>query len=143
MANRAMQAPAAQPGRARTGRLAVLYDGACELCRIGAEAVRVFDNSAAIDLLDIHAGEARVQFPRLEMDALMEELHVVDDRGRVWKGARAVNEVLRHQHGMRGLLAYLWYVPGYAWLADRQYKRISRSRYRFNANGGTAAADAG
>jgi predicted DCC family thiol-disulfide oxidoreductase YuxK len=65
----------------------------------------------------------------------MEELHVVDDAGRVTRGARAVNEVLRHQHGVRGWLAYLWYVPGYAWLADRQYKRIARSRYGVDCDG--------
>ena len=116
-------------GRARTGRIAVIYDGECNLCRTSAEAVRIFDNSNAIDLIDLHDADARAQFPTLTIQALMEELHVVDDAGRVTRGARAVNEVLRHQHGIRGWLAYLWYVPGYAWMADRQYKRIARSRY--------------
>jgi predicted DCC family thiol-disulfide oxidoreductase YuxK len=89
----------------------------------------MFDNSDAIDLLDIHDLSQRGQFPGLRMENLMEELHVVDDQGRVWRGARAVNQVLRHQRGFRGMLAWLWYVPGYAWLADRQYKRIAQSRY--------------
>lgn len=115
--------------RAKPGRIAVLYDGACHLCRMSAEAVRMFDNSGAIDLLDFHDEENRACFPDLRMENLMEELHVVDDRGRVWRGARAVNEVLRHQHGIRGLLAWLWYLPGFPWLADRQYKRIAGSRY--------------
>lgn len=122
-------------GRARPGRIAVIYDGDCKLCRVSAEAVRVFDNSDAIDLIDLHDAEARAQFPSLTIEALMEELHVVDDQGHVWRGARAVNEVLRRQHGVRGWLAYLWYVPGYAWLADRQYKRIARSRYGFDCEG--------
>ena len=71
---------------------------------------------------------------------------VIDDRGRVYRGARAVNEILRRQAGMRSLIAYLWYLPGYAWLADRQYKAIAGRRYRFGAAGktdgavGTAAA---
>jgi predicted DCC family thiol-disulfide oxidoreductase YuxK len=89
----------------------------------------MFDNSDAIDLLDIHDPRHRDQFPGLRMENLMEELHVVDDQGHLWRGARAVNQVLRHQRGVRGLVAWLWYVPGYAWLADRQYKRIARSRY--------------
>jgi predicted DCC family thiol-disulfide oxidoreductase YuxK len=126
-------APAA--GRARPGRIAVLYDGACKLCRISAEAVRMFDNSDAIDLLDMHNGENRAQFPDLKLENLMDELHVVDDRGRIWRGARAVNEVLRHQHGFRGALAWLWYLPGFAWMADRQYKRIARSRYCRDSRG--------
>lgn len=122
-------------GRARPGRIAVIYDGECGLCRTSAEAVRIFDNSNAIDLIDLHDADARAQFPDLTVQALMEELHVVDDAGRVTRGARAVNEVLRHQQGVRGWLAYLWYIPGYAWLADRQYKRIARSRYGVDCDG--------
>jgi predicted DCC family thiol-disulfide oxidoreductase YuxK len=122
-------------GRARPGRIAVIYDGECSVCRTSAEAVRIFDNSNAIDLIDLHDADARAQFPDLTMQALMEELHVVDDAGRVTRGARAVNEVLRHQQGVRGWLAYLWYIPGYAWLADRQYKRIARSRDGVDCDG--------
>jgi predicted DCC family thiol-disulfide oxidoreductase YuxK len=122
-------------GRARAGRIAVIYDGNCSLCRVSAEAVRMFDNSNAIDLIDLHDAEACAQFPALTIQALMEELHVVDDQGRVTRGARAVNEVLRWQHGLRGWLAYLWYIPGYAWLADWQYKRIARSRYGVDCDG--------
>jgi predicted DCC family thiol-disulfide oxidoreductase YuxK len=122
-------------GHAAPGRLAVLYDGECQLCRVSAEAVRVYDNSDAIDLVDIHDEEKRGQFPGLTMERLMEELHVVDDRGRVLRGARAVNEILRYQHGVTGMLAWLWYIPGYAWMADRQYKRIAGSRYRRDARG--------
>ena len=64
----------------------------------------MFDNSNAIDLIDLHDAEARAQFPALTIQALMEELHVVDDQGRVTRGARAVNEVLRWQHGLGGIL---------------------------------------
>lgn len=131
-----LRGPAGQAtGRARPNRLAVLYDRSCNLCRLSAEAVRIFDNSDAIDLIDLHDEERRAQFPGLRMENLMEDLHVVDDRGRVWRGARAVNEILRRQSGMRGLLAYLWYVPGYAWLADWQYKRIAGSRYGAESRG--------
>ena len=120
---------AKQVGRARPGRLAVLYDGACAMCRASAEIVRVYDNSNKIDLMNFHDDELRARFPAIELDALMDELHVIDDRGNVWRGARAVNQILRYQNGIRGLVAWLWYVPGFAWIADRQYKRIARSRY--------------
>jgi predicted DCC family thiol-disulfide oxidoreductase YuxK len=129
-------------GRARPGRIAVIYDGDCSLCRISAEAVRMFDNSQAIDLIDLHDADARAQFPELTVEALMEELHVVDDAGRVMRGARAVNEVLRRQRGVRGWLAYLWYLPGYSWLADRQYKKIARSRYGVDRQGRRAKSSA-
>lgn len=116
-------------GRARPGRLAVLYDGACAMCRASVEIVRTYDNSDKIDLMNFHDDDLRAHFPAIKLDALMDELHVVDDRGTVWRGARAVNQILRYQNGIRGVLAWLWYLPGFAWIADWQYKRIAQSRY--------------
>jgi predicted DCC family thiol-disulfide oxidoreductase YuxK len=128
--------PASKAGKASPGKLAILYDGACEMCRAGLDGIRKFDNSGQIEPLDLHREEARAQFPEFKLEDLMTELHAVDDHGRVYRGARAINEVLRRQHGLKGALAYLWYVPGYAWLADRQYKRIAASRYARDAQGG-------
>ncbi len=118
---------------APAGKLAVLYDGGCEMCRTVAAGILDYDNSGALQLLDLHAAEARERFPQLQLDELLYELHVIDEAGRVFRGARAVNEILRRQGGLRGLLAYLWYLPGYAWLADLQYKAIAASRHRVGA----------
>ncbi len=121
--------PKAEPGRTPAGKLAVLYDGECAMCRAAAEGMRRFDNAAAIELVDLHHPGARSRFPALEREKLLEELHVVDDAGRVFRGARALNELLRRQRGFRRYLAFLWYLPGYPWLAERQYKRLAASRY--------------
>ncbi len=122
-------------GKASPGKLAILYDGACEMCRASLDGIRQFDNSGQIEPLDLHQDEVRAQFPELKLESLLEELHAVDESGRVYRGARAINEILRRQRGLKGYLAYLWYVPGYAWLADRQYKRIAASRYQRDASG--------
>jgi predicted DCC family thiol-disulfide oxidoreductase YuxK len=122
-------------GKASPGKLAILYDGACDMCRASVDGISHFDNSGQIEPLDLQDAPARAKFPALKMESLLEELHAVDDSGRVYRGARAINEILRRQHGLRGFLAYLWYVPGYAWLADRQYKRIAASRYQRDAQG--------
>jgi predicted DCC family thiol-disulfide oxidoreductase YuxK len=122
-------------GKAPAGKLAILYDGACDMCRASLDGIRQFDNSGQIEPLDLHDEEVRANFPDLKLENLLEELHAVDDGGRVFRGARAINEILRRQRGLKGYLAYLWYVPGYAWLADRQYKRIAASRYQRSATG--------
>ena len=122
-------------GKASPGRLAILYDGACDMCRASVDGIRHFDNSGQIEPLDLQNEDARLKFPDLKLENLLEELHAVDDNGRVYRGARAINEILRRQHGLKGYLAYLWYVPGYAWLADRQYKKIAASRYQRDASG--------
>jgi len=126
---------AASVGKASAGKLAILFDGSCEMCRASLDGIRQFDNSGQIEPLDLHHEEVRAQFPELKLENLLEELHAVDESGRVYRGARAINEILRRQRGLKGYLAYLWYVPGYAWLADRQYKRIAASRYQRDARG--------
>ncbi len=122
-------------GTASSGKLALLIDGECGMCRTGVEAIRQYDNSLAIEVFDLHNPADRERFPQFRPEELLEELHAVDDRGRVYRGARAINEVLRRQSGITGWLAYLWYVPGFAWMADRQYKRIAATRYERDAHG--------
>jgi predicted DCC family thiol-disulfide oxidoreductase YuxK len=122
-------------GRASPGKLAILFDGSCDMCRASIDGVRQFDNSGLIEPLDLHHEDVRANFPDLKRDNLLEELHAVDDCGRVFRGARAVNEILRRQRGLKGYLAYLWYIPPYAWLANRQYKRIAATRYQRDASG--------
>jgi predicted DCC family thiol-disulfide oxidoreductase YuxK len=125
----------ASTGKATRGMLAILYDGGCEMCRTSMQAIEKFDISGKIEPIDLHEPGVRAKFPSLEMKDLLEELHAVDDQGNVYRGARAINEILRMQPGIRGWLAYAWYIPGYAWLAERQYKRIAASRYDRDASG--------
>ena len=122
-------------GKATRGMLAILYDGGCEMCRTSIQAIEKFDSSGKIEPIDLQSPEVRAKFPDLAMKDLLEELHAVDDQGMVYRGARAINEILRRQRGLRGYLAYLWYIPGYAWFANRQYKRIAASRYSRDAGG--------
>jgi predicted DCC family thiol-disulfide oxidoreductase YuxK len=122
-------------GAAAAGKIAALIDGGCEMCRAAARAIRKFDTEDVFEILDLTEPADRARFPDLKLEDLARELHVVDDRGRTFIGARAINEILRHQRGFKHLLSYLWYVPGYAWLADRQYKRLAASRYVRDASG--------
>jgi len=127
--------------QASAGKLAVLYDGGCEMCRHVAAGILRYDNTESLELFDANDLAARGHFPELKLEDLLYELHVIDDRGRVYRGARAVNEILRRQAGLRSMLAYLWYVPGYAWIADLQYKVIAGNRKR-DAGAPVAAASA-
>ena len=122
-------------GKASPGRLALLYDGSCEMCTAGVNKAISFDNSGKLEPIDLYDPAARGRFPDLKLERLLDELHAVDDTGRIYRGAGAVNEILRRQSGVRSLLGYLWYVPGYSWLANRQYKKIAASRYQRDALG--------
>ena len=113
------------------------------MCRASVDGINQFDNSGLIESLDLNDQDARSKFPDMKLENLLEELHAVDDQGLVYRGARAINEILRMQRGLKGYLAYLWYIPPYAWLADRQYKRIAASRYARDAQGKLKAPAAG
>ena len=54
-------------GKATRGMLAILYDGACEMCRTSVQAIEKFDTSGKIEPIDLHIPEARAKFPLLEM----------------------------------------------------------------------------
>lgn len=135
--------PHRSAGKASPGKLALLYDGSCAMCTEGVKRACQFDNSGRLEPFDLHDEGARARFPGLELESLLEELHAVDDEGRVYRGARAVNEILRRQHGIRSWLALLWYVPGYAWFANRQYRKIAASRYQRDASGRLGESAAG
>ena len=122
-------------GKASRGKLALLYDGSCAMCTEGVNKACRFDNSGNLEPIDLFEPAVHARFPDLKPENLVKELHAVDDSGRVYRGARAVNEILRRQNGPRSWLAYLWYMPGYAWLAEWQYKQIAASRYERNAAG--------
>ena len=122
-------------GKASRGKLALLYDGSCAMCTEGVNQACRFDNTGNLEPIDLFDPAVHARFPDLKPENLVKELHAVDDSGRVYRGARAVNEILRRQNGTRSWLAYLWYMPGYAWLAERQYQRIAASRYERNAAG--------
>ena len=129
-------APESIPAKAPPGKLVILYDGGCGPCRRAIRRLDRFDNTGALEMLDLHDPAARVRFDALKIDDLLYEMHVVDDRGRVYRGARGVNEILLRQRGLRRFAAWLWYVPGVAWTADRIYKFVAARRYR----GGCATA---
>jgi predicted DCC family thiol-disulfide oxidoreductase YuxK len=129
------QAAIPQVGKAAAGKIAALIDGGCEMCQAGARAIKKFDTENTVEILDLTEPLDRARFPDLKLEDLTRELHVVDERGRIFRGARAINEILRHQRGPKRLLSYLWYLPGYARFADRQYKRIAATRYARDAGG--------
>ena len=83
--------PAASVSKASAGMLAILYDGSCQMCRASLDGIRQFDNSGKMEPLDLHDEAVRAKFPELKMENLLEELHAVDESGRVYRGARAIN----------------------------------------------------
>lgn len=108
---------------------ALLFDGACGLCGGTAAVVKRLDLFNRVALFDAANGwpEVARRFPGLTQQACLDEMHVVDARGRVAKGFDAYRALAR-------LLPLAWplapalYVPPvpavgraiYGWVAARR-----------------------
>ncbi len=112
-------------------RPTVLYDGRCRLCTASAERIRKLDRAGAIDVVDLHLGDARARFPEIELAAVLEAMHLVEPTGEIARGADAVRHVLRRLPGLRWL-GLLWMIPGFPTLAHVGYGVVARNRYWFN-----------
>lgn len=93
--------------------------------------VRRRDSRGALELVPFQADDLETRFPMVTRDACERELHVIDEHGRVHRGARAAAEVARR-------LGLGWRIAGSAiayppllWLAMLGYRWIARNRHRF------------
>lgn len=115
---------------ARPDRDTVLYDGACRFCRSQVALLRRCDPTGRLRFVSLHEPHVGRDFPELEPEALMREMHVVDRSGRARAGAEAVRYLSRR-------LPLLWplalplHVPGSLPVWNWIYGLVARNRYRF------------
>lgn len=114
---------------ARPERDTVLYDGRCRFCQGQIAILRRMDLGRRLVFLSLHDPLVAGEFPELEADALMAEMHVVDRAGRVRAGAEAVR-YLSCRLPLLWPLALPLHLPGslpaWRWL----YRVVARNRYR-------------
>jgi predicted DCC family thiol-disulfide oxidoreductase YuxK len=117
--------------RNAVAELAVLYDGACRLCRASVARVRRIDPHGRLELLDLHDASVAVRFPQVNFEEAMRVMQAVDPRGRVYSGVDAWARIGLALPGWK-LVAWLLLVPGIHFLAQLVYGWIARNRYRWN-----------
>ncbi|MFN8379516.1 MAG: DUF393 domain-containing protein [Anaerolineae bacterium] len=120
-----------------------LYDGQCVVCNGTKRAVRALDWRRRVQFVDLHDRQrAALAAPDLDRASAMGQIHVLDERGRVFAGFLAVRRMLRELP--LGLpLWLLLQLPGMTWLGARVYRFIARRRYRINRWFGTPVCDDG
>ncbi|GAA4854943.1 thiol-disulfide oxidoreductase DCC family protein [Kitasatospora terrestris] len=87
MTTTASAAPATRP--APVGRLTVLHDPGCLLCRHLTAWLRGQAQLVPLEFVAVNSAEAHRLFPGLDHDASLGEITVVGDTGEVWRGAPA------------------------------------------------------
>ena len=121
--------------------LTALYDGNCVICQSSCATLRALDWRRRIQFVDLHDDELwRERYPDLRFDELMGEIHVLDERGKLYSGFRAGRRLLREMPlGMP--LWLLLQLPGMEGIGGRVYRFIAGQRYRINKIFGKAGPD--
>ena len=107
----------------------VLYDGQCRFCRGQISLLRRLDFTGRLEFTSLHDPRVQEAFPELSREELMQEMVVVDTRGRVWRGAGAVRYLSRRLVALWPLALPL-HVPGSMPLWSSLYRLVARNRYR-------------
>jgi predicted DCC family thiol-disulfide oxidoreductase YuxK len=101
----------------------VIYDGACGFCRRWAGRVRGWDRRGLLRFVAYQIPDLEVRFPVSRAECV-HRIHLVDERGGVYRGAAAGREVLRRLPG-GWLWALPFRLPGGLTIGDRVYEWIT------------------
>ena len=107
----------------------MLYDGQCRFCRGQIAILRKLDLSGGLQFTSLHDPSVAVDFPEVSRADLLEEMFVVDRRGRVWRGAGAVRYLSRRLV-LLWPLALLLHVPGTMPIWQWLYAFVARHRLK-------------
>jgi predicted DCC family thiol-disulfide oxidoreductase YuxK len=125
-------APLPSPGD-RPDADVVVYDAHCGVCSAQVRKLPWWDCQNHLAYLSLHDPEVQRRYPDLSHDRLMQEMVIVDRRGRRHWGAEAIRYLTSR---LRRLwwAAPLAYFPGSMLLWRPAYRWIARNRYRFSGN---------
>ena len=111
-------------------RLPVLFDGGCPMCRRTVRIIRALNWNDRLQFVDATNAEARAFFaPGLSEAAVMIEMYVIDERGRLHGGFEGFLQISRVVPLMWpfGLIGRL---PGVRQLGHAIYRVIAANRVR-------------
>jgi predicted DCC family thiol-disulfide oxidoreductase YuxK len=106
----------------------VIFDGECNFCTRQSRRLEGWDRSGRLAFLSLHDPRVPGMFPDLSHDQLMQQMYVVDRRGRRHGGASAVRYLTRRLPGLWWLAPLLhipFTLPLWRWL----YRRVAQRRY--------------
>jgi predicted DCC family thiol-disulfide oxidoreductase YuxK len=109
----------------------VIYDGHCRFCTAQVKNLARMDpGGRRLAFLSLHDQEVTRRYPDLSYDQLMEQMYVVDRRGKRHAGAAAFR-YLTTRLPMLYVLAPLLHIPFSLPLWQWAYRQVAKRRYRF------------
>lgn len=121
--------------------LTALYDGRCIICLSTRGTISALDWRHRVRFIDLQDGDAwQSRFPQLKDADLLGEIHVIDERGKVFAGIYGTRRMLR-ELPLGWPIWLLLQAPGADKLGAVLYRFIARRRYRINRLFGKAIPD--
>ncbi len=114
----------------------LIFDGDCGFCTKTANLVKQLDTHQRIRVLPNHT-TGLLDEAGLTFEQTLEAAWFVDEKGRQFRGAGAINTCLAAVHGIFEPLVWLYALPGIRQIEDTVYAWVARNRYRMP--GSTAA----
>ena len=109
--------------------LAVVYDGDCGVCARLARGLQRLDTRGTFEVVTSQAPGVQTRFPWIPPDAYRDSLQLVEEGGRRWQGAAAVERILDLLPRGRWI-TWVFSLPFARPLAERFYRWFARNRYR-------------
>jgi predicted DCC family thiol-disulfide oxidoreductase YuxK len=115
------------------GHDVLLFDGACAFCSRWAARLLRWLPEGAVEARSFREPGALALLPGVSPERCERALQLVRADGRVFEGAEAAVQALRH--GRWGLLARAYYAPGIRQAADAVYRLTAGNRFRIGGGG--------
>ena len=111
--------------------ITVFYDGSCSVCSAEIEHYRRKDHEGRLVLVDISASDFKPEAYGITLQAFMNELHGIDQRGVVYRGIEAFWAIWQAfpastLYGMLGIMITLPVINPLARLCYKGFARIRR-----------------
>ncbi len=86
----------------------LLYDSECGLCNRFKKALEFLDTKKRIEFRSIHETEVYVQYPELDKDHCLDEIHLIDKNKKIYRGGEVIEFLIKIYPGVEKI----------AWLLD-------------------------
>ena len=106
----------------------VLYDDQCPMCTFQMKVLTWLDWFNVLRLMPLSHPEATPIAPQLKREDLLEAIHCVTPKKRIYRGARCIRFVGMRLPLLVPLALFLW-IPGVIWIAEKIYAWVSRNRH--------------
>ncbi|MFM6977043.1 MAG: thiol-disulfide oxidoreductase DCC family protein [Sphingobacteriaceae bacterium] len=106
----------------------VFYDGSCRMCMGVSGWLSRIDGKQQFRLVPFQNTELLAQYPQIKPEDCEKEIHIINQHGKVLRGADAVMEIWRKTGHWSAFLANIFRLPPFIWVARTIYGLIARFR---------------